>query len=116
MVRKVGFTMTKDEKLRKALAEIADLEKVIKATPARVQTPAKAFMVHLKDLSSQCDGSNKTFSVGGTHFGIIGVYSTQFPVNFRPIIDYTVTRTGFVFTSAVSAPQSDQTLVCQFLK
>jgi len=88
----------------------------IKQRATRVQTPAKAYMIHNKDVSSQCDGSNKTFSVGGTHFGIVGVYGTQHPIIYRPVIDYTITRTGILLTSAVSAPESGQSLVIQFLK
>lgn len=78
--------------------------------------PAKAYMVQKKDVSAQCNGSQKTFSVGGSHFGVLGVYSTEFPIIYRPIIDYTETNTGIVLTSAVAAPASGQTLVIQFLK
>ena len=107
-----------DERLdKKAIKGWEDFEKSVKETATRrVQTPAKAFMIHKVDLTSQCDGANKTFNVGGTHFGIVGVYGTQFPLIYRPIIDYTETATGFTLTSAVSAPETDQTLVAQYLK
>lgn len=83
---------------------------------SRIQTPAKAYMIYNADCSSQCDGNTKTFNVGGTHKGIVGVYSTQAPIIYRPIIDYTVTARGFTLTAGVNAPQTGQTLVCQFLK
>lgn len=93
----------------------AKIEKLEKA-PAPVQTPAKAYRIYLKDVSAQCDGVNKAFSIGNSHFGIVGVYGTQFPLNFRPLVDYTETQTGILLTAAVSAPESGQTLVIQYLK
>lgn len=99
-------------------AEI-DMEKLVKDVsekmPRQVQTPAKAYKVWLKDFSASCDGSNKTFNFG-THFGVVGVYSTEFPLIYRPGIDYTETAKGFVLTAAVNAPASGQTLTAQFLK
>lgn len=95
---------------------IEGLDNLITAGVNRVQTPAKAYKVHIKDCSAQCDGANKTFTVGGTHVGIMGVFGTQFPLIYRPVIDYTETATGFVLTSTVAAPESGQTLIAQFLK
>lgn len=108
-----------DERLDKsAIKGLEELEaKVDKMpAPARIQTPAKSYQVRTKDASAQCDGNNKTFSVGGTHFGIIGVFCTSSPSIYRPIIDYTVTPTGILLTDAVIAPEGGQTMVIQFLK
>ena len=107
-----------DDRLDKsAIKGFDELEKSLRITASnRVQTPAKAFKIHNKDCTSQCDGSNKTFNVGGTHFGIVGVFGTQAPLIYRPIIDYTETANGFLLTSAVGAPETGQTLVAQFLK
>lgn len=99
-----------EEKLSETVASIES------ASANRVQTPAKAFRVHIKDATAQCDGANKTFTVGGTHFGILGVFGTQFPQVYRPVIDYTETKTGILLTAAVGAPETDQTLIIQFLK
>lgn len=96
--------------------DLSEFDKRLTAASTRVQTPAKAFRIYSSDASSQCDGANKTFSVGGSHFGIVGVFSTEFPIIYRPIIDYTETRTGILLTAAVGAPQSGQTLVIQYLK
>ena len=85
-------------------------------TPSRIQTPAKSYQIRTKDASAECDGSNKTFSAGGTHFGIMGVYSTQAPMIYRPIIDFTETRTGILLTDAVTAPATGQSLIIQYLK
>ena len=107
-----------DERLDiSAIKGIDKMEESIRASiPSRVQTPAKAYKIHLADVSSQCDGANKTFYTGGTHFGIVSVCGTQFPLIYRPLIDYTETATGFALTAAVSAPDTGQTLVAQFLK
>ena len=102
---------------RKAIKGLDELEKSVKETTSRrVQTPAKAYRIYTKDASSQCDGVATAFSVGGSHFGIVGVFSTQFPLIFRPVIDFSETSTGILLSSAVSAPESGQTLVIQFLK
>lgn len=86
------------------------------ATKGRVQTPAKAYRVRTADATAQCDGITKAFTTGGTHFGIIGVFGTQFPVVYRPVIDYTETSTGILLTDEVGAPETSQTLIIQFLK
>mgnify|MGYP001608312337 CR=1 FL=1 len=100
-----------------AIKGFDEIKKTLMDTASkRVQTPAKAFKIHTKDCTSQCDGSNKTFNVGGSHFGIIGVFGTQFPLIYRPVIDYTETSTGFTLTAAVTAPDTSQTLIAQFLK
>lgn len=94
---------------------VEDIAKQVKVpAPQRIQTPAKAFMIHVADVSSQCNGVNKVFNVGGSHFGIVGVYSTQAPLHFRPVIDYTESRNGFTLLG--DAPQTGQSLICQFLK
>lgn len=98
---------------------IEGLEKRLGETEGRIgriQTPAKAFRIYTKDATAQCNGVTKTFTVGGSHFGIIGVYGTQFPLIYRPVIDYTETRTGILMTSEVSAPETSQTLVILYLK
>lgn len=109
--------LTGDDRLDiSAIKGIENMTKDIAEVKGRVQTPAKAFRIYVKDCTSQCDGNNKAFTVGGSHFGIVGVYGTEFPINFRPVIDYTETRTGILLTDQVSAPAAGQTLVIQFLK
>lgn len=111
------LSLTDEEKL--AVKDIQGLPDVLdglsKRASGRVQTPAKAFMVRRTDLTSLCNGVLKTFNVG-THFGIIGVFGTEFPQVYRPLIDYTETAQGFTLTAAVSAPATGQTLIVQFLK
>lgn len=54
------------------------------------------------DLSSQLNGSTKTFFLG-THFGIIAVFGSSTPFVFRPTVDYTESGKNIVFTSGVDA-------------
>lgn len=62
------------------------------------------------DLSSFCDGVTKTFTVP-TNSSILGVWSTQFPHNYRPLIDWTGSgTTTLTLTGEVSAPATGQTL------
>lgn len=106
-----------DERLDKsAIKGLEELEAKVDKMPTRIQTPAKSYQVRTKDASSQCDGANKAFTVGGTHFGIIGVFCTSSPTVYRPVIDYTITATGITLTDAVIAPEGGQTLIIQFLK
>lgn len=84
--------------------------------PARVQTPAKVYRIANKDVSDQCDGSNKLFNIGSIHFGIEGVYGTQAPIIYRPIIDYVETARGIQLTDAVTAPEAGQTLIIKYMK
>lgn len=101
------------EELKKDLEpKLAEIDR----KASRVMTPAKAYRIRVADCSSQCDGANKSFNVGGTHFGIVSVSGTDFPVILRPVVDYTETATGFTLTDAVPAPSSGATLVAQFLK
>lgn len=111
-------TLSGDNRLDKAnIRGLDEIEKSVKEIGSRrIQTPAKAYRIHIKDCSSQCDGANKTFLLGNTHFGIVGVYGTDFPVNFRPVIDYIEEARGITLTSAVPAPSQGATLVIQFLK
>lgn len=106
-----------DERLaQSAIKGLDERLTAIDTKASRIQTPAKAYRIYIKDCSAQCDGVNKTFTVGGTHFGIVGVFCTSSPSIYRPIIDYTITNTGIVLSDDVFAPEAGQTLVLQFLK
>lgn len=72
--------------------------------------------VRTDDLTSQCDGSNKTFTTNykiGTPLILSG---TQFPVILRPTTDYTVSNTTLTLTAAVGAPESGQTLIFVYVE
>lgn len=59
-------------------------------------------VVKYHDLSAQLNGSTKTFLVP-THRRIIQVVSSSTPFIFRPVVDYSETRTSITFDSAVDA-------------
>ncbi len=66
------------------------------------------------DLTGSCDGVTKTFTIPSNK-RIIGVLGTQFPVVYRPEIDYTGSgTTTLTLTSEVGAPESGQTLIVQY--
>jgi hypothetical protein len=67
------------------------------------------------DLTSQCNGVLKTFSIP-TNTKVLAVYGTQFPVIFRPLIDWTATSTTLILTSEVSAPEVGQTLFILYVE
>lgn len=62
------------------------------------------------DLSSLCDGNTKAFSIPANS-RILGVFSTQAPMTYRPTVDWTGSgTTTLTLTDAVTAPQTGQTL------
>lgn len=68
-------------------------------------------IVRAEDLSSQCNGVNKTFTLT-KYSKVILLSGTQFPLIYRPVIDFTTpTSTTIELTSEVGAPESDQTLI-----
>ena len=70
-----------------------------------------------EDLSSQCDGSTKTFTIANAR-RITGVYGTQEPKVYRPTIDWTFSTATRILTltDAVSAPQTGQTLLAHYIQ
>ena len=70
------------------------------------------------DLSSQCDGANKTFTLTKQFIAnTVQLFSTQFPIVFRPVVDFTENANGtLTLTAEVGAPASGQTLVALYEK
>lgn len=71
------------------------------------------------DLSSQCDGSTSVFTLKESYkAGTVELFSTQFPIVYRPEVDFTEsgTREITLDTGEVSAPASGQTLVALYEK
>ncbi len=61
-------------------------------------------------LSSLCDGVTKSFTLPPKTINVIGVFGTQFPINFEPFTDWTFNNNTLTLGSSVSAPESGQTL------
>ncbi len=64
------------------------------------------------NLTSQCNGVLKTFSMPTETIDVIGVFGTQYPINFAPIDDWTFNKgsNSVILGSSVGAPQTGQTL------
>jgi len=71
--------------------------------------------VRVDDLSSQCDGANKTFNVT-SHRVALMLVGTDFPIMYRPTTDFTTSGTTLTLTSEVDAPTSGATLVFLYVE
>ena len=72
-------------------------------------------IVEYYDLTSQCDGVTKTFAIPSNR-RVLSVHSTEFPVVYRPVVDWTSVGKLLTLTSQVSAPASGQTLYLIFIR
>jgi hypothetical protein len=70
----------------------------------------KITSVRTIDLSSQLNGSLKTFTLPADTLKVLGVWGTQFPITFRADVDWTFSGRTLTLTGEVSAPASGQTL------
>lgn len=70
------------------------------------------------DVSSQCNGVNKVFVLPDSYeSNSVMVYGTQFPLIYRPAIDFTESGDKQVtLTDEVGAPASDQTVIITYVK
>lgn len=71
-------------------------------------------VVRSYDLSSQCDGANKTFTIP-TFTRIITLIATDAPIIYRPTTDFTATGTTLTMTAAVNAPSLGSTLILTYV-
>lgn len=76
----------------------------------------RVFQPKRDDLSSLCDGANKTFYLSKAPMdeGTVMVYGTDFPVILRPTIDFTIANKVLTLTDSVPAPSQGATLVCTY--
>ncbi len=72
-------------------------------------------IVNYYDLTSQCNGILKTFTIPKNR-KVVGVFGGQFPINLRPLVDWTYTTTTLTLTSQISAPETGQTLYIIYIK
>ena len=71
--------------------------------------------VQYADLTSQCNGTLKTF-VTPKYRTALMLISTQFPNIYRPVTDFTLGNGAITLTSEVSAPATSQTLIFLYVK
>ena len=70
----------------------------------------KVTYIKRENLSSQVNGTLKTFTLPKDTIEVIAVFGTQFPVNFNPGTDWTFSGRTLTLTSEVGAPKTGQTL------
>lgn len=100
----------KDVKGAPDLTSLPELISFLKAGGFRGGGGSGGTEVYYYDLTTQCDGNTKTFAIPSNK-RVVGLFGTQFPLNYRPLIDYTGSgTTTLTLTSEVSAPETGQTL------
>jgi hypothetical protein len=103
-----------------AIAGFDEFEKTLRTdfgriTSGRITSGPNANAIQVIDLTSQCNGVTKTFSVP-RHRVALSLSSTQFPVIYRPVIDYTTANMTLTLTDQVAAPETGQTLLFVYIK
>ena len=71
--------------------------------------------VQYADLSSQCNGVLKAFSVP-RHRKIIALHGSESPLIYRPTTDFTTSNVTLTLTSEVLAPATGQSLIFLYIK
>lgn len=87
--------------------EFSRLEKKISTSGGGA---SRGMVIRRHDLTSQCDGATKSFTLPIKTVDVIGVFGTQFPLNFSPTNDWTFIGGTLTLGDSVSAPESGQTL------
>jgi len=112
----IGVLKDEIEEIKKLSEEVKNIkENIGKGGTTRVIAGASANSVQYADLTSQCDGATKTFAVP-MHRHALMLVGTQFPILYRPVIDFTTGNKTLTLTDEVSAPETSQSLVFLYLK
>ncbi len=91
--------------------QIESLKQMISSIPRGGRTGMRKIpIIKRYNLSSQCNGVLKTFTLPNDTVDVLGVFGTQFPVNFNPGTDWTFAGRTLTLTDAVGAPETGQTL------
>lgn len=101
------------------IGRVEDIDKRVKdlaARPVGGGGVRRVFQPYLVDVSSDCDGANKTFYLTREPLrtDTIEVHCTDFPIILRPDVDFTVSGKAVILTSAVAAPSSGATMLIKF--
>lgn len=100
----------------KGLSELQEkVDLAAKMESRRVIAGPSANAVQYVDLSSQLDGSTKTFNTPKYRHALL-LIGTQFPILFRPTTDFTLGNGKITLTAEVSAPATGQSLVMLYIK
>jgi len=95
--------------------KLEKLESKIGKSSTRVLAGPSANAVLSEDLTSQCNGVAKSFTVP-RHRKVIALLGTQFPIVYRPTTDFTTSNMTLTLTSEVDAPKTGQTLTFLYVK
>lgn len=105
------ITIDDIQNLKKELEEL----RKIRATGGGFSFGGLVNTTRYADLSSQCNGSNKIFTVP-RHRKIVLLTGTDFPIVYRPTTDFITANLILTLTSEVSAPSLGATLIFQYVK
>lgn len=67
------------------------------------------------DLSSQCNGSNTVFTIGGGFTTILSLIGSDAPIIYRPVVDFSEASPNITLTAAVNPPSNGATLVATYV-
>lgn len=70
--------------------------------------------IQVADLSAQCNGSTKVFTIP-SFTTIIGLVGTDAPIVYRPIVDFTVAAITLTLGAGVNAPSQGATLLLTYV-
>lgn len=66
------------------------------------------------DLSSQCNGTNKVFTINA-FTTILSLIGSDSPIIYRPLIDFTATGVTLTLSAGVNAPSNGATLILNYV-
>ena len=93
-------------------AELVRVKDVLANIPrGKAMGRAKVPRIRSQNLTSQVDGVTSTFTLAPDTTAILGIFGTQFPINFNADVDWRFEgRTLILVTDQVATPQAGQTL------
>lgn len=92
------------------LEEFKKLEEQIANNKGRVVGGVRKTKFSAYSLTSQCNGVTKTFTLPIKTMSVLGVFGTQWPVQFDPSNDFTFSGRTLTLGVSLSAPETSQTL------
>lgn len=97
------------EHIKGLLQELKELREM-NSSRSRVISSPRRYMVSKYSLTSQCNGVTKAFTLPTDTMEVLGVFGSQFPVQYDPSGDWTFSGRTLTLGSSVGAPETGQTL------
>ena len=106
-----------DIKNIKGLEDYDEIKKIAGEKRVYMVGGRRGSVLRAVDLSSQCDGIIKAFTLPIDVRKVFGLFGTQFPVQFAPTGDWSVSGRTLTLGDSVGAPAIGQTLwaLCEVL-